>query len=96
MAEARKLKSGRWRIYAGAELNLVREPRTTKIVTFDSLAEARRWWAESNPGDHPLREARRCARCGAYFGRNAPGTLYAGRYYHPAHLPPQPNGHRRH
>ena len=87
MGEARQLKSGRWRIYAGAELDLVREPGTGAIVTFDSLAAASRWWAEFHVGDGPLREARRCARCGAYFGRSAPGTQYAGRYYHSSHLP---------
>jgi hypothetical protein len=91
VAEARKLKSGRWRIYAGAELEVVREPVTGALVTFETLTQASRWWAEINPREAPLREARRCARCGAYFGPRAPWTVYSDRYYHPAHLPTLPN-----
>ena len=87
MAEARQLKAGRWRIYLGPSLNLVRDPSTGSIATFDTLAAARQWWAQFGPGDAPLREAKRCARCRAYFGPAAGWTLYAGRYYHPAHLP---------
>jgi len=87
MAEARQLKAGRWRIYVGPGLKLMRDPSTGSIATFDSLAAARQWWARLRPGEAPLREAKRCARCGGYFGPAAGGTLYAGRYYHPAHLP---------
>jgi hypothetical protein len=87
MAEARQLKAGRWRIYLGPGLNLVRDPSTGSIVTFDSLAAARQWWARLHPGDAPLREAKRCAQCGGYFGEGAGGMLYAGRYYHSAHRP---------
>jgi len=86
MAEARQLKAGRWRIYVGPSLNLVRDPSTGSIATFDSLAAARQWWAQLHPGES-LREAKRCARCGGYFGPAAGWTLYAGRPYHPAHLP---------
>jgi len=87
MAEARQLKAGRWRIYLGTGLNLVRDPSTGSIVTFDSLAAARRWWAQVHPGDAPLSEARRCARCSGYFGLAAGSTFYDGRYYHPNHRP---------
>src|SRR3989442_11487065 len=87
MAEARQLKAGRWRIYVGTGLDLVRDPSTGSIATFDSLAAARRWWARVHPGEAPLPEARRCARCGGYFGPAAGSTLYAGRYYHPNHQP---------
>ena len=95
MAEARKLKSCRWRIYNWAELDVIREPVTGAIMTFDSLAGASRWWSEFHSGDDPIREARRCTRCGAYFGQGSSGMLYAGRYYHLAHLP-QPDHRRRH
>jgi hypothetical protein len=87
MTEARQLKAGRWRIYVGPGLNLVRDPSTGSIATFDSLAAACQWWAQLRPGEAPLREAKRCARCGGYFGPAAGWTLYAGRYYHPAHRP---------
>src|SRR5437016_11413448 len=83
MAEARQLKAGRWRIYLGTGLDLVRDPSTGSIATFDSLAAARRWWARVHPGEAPLPEARRCARCGGYFGPGAGSTFYAGRYYTP-------------
>lgn len=87
MAEARQLKAGRWRIYVGPGLKLMRDPSTGSIATFDSLAAARQWWARLRPGEAPLPEAERCARCGGYFGPAAGWTLYAGRYYHPAHRP---------
>ena len=87
MAEARQLKAGRWRIYFGPGLKLVRDPSTGSIATFDSLDVARQWWARLHPDDAPLREAERCTRCGGYFGPAAGGTLYQGRYYHPAHRP---------
>jgi len=87
MAEARKLKAGRWRIYVGRGLDLVRDPSTGSIATFDSLATARQWWAQFRPGEAPLLEAKRCARCGGYFGPAAGSVLYAGRHYHPAHRP---------
>jgi hypothetical protein len=87
MAEARQLKAGRWRIYIGPGLNLVRDPSTGLIVTFDSLNAARKWWAQRHPSEAPLGEAKRCARCGGYFGTGAGSMFYAGRYYHPAHRP---------
>ena len=87
MAEARQLKAGRWRIYLGPGLKLVRDPSTGSIATFGSLPAARQWWAQLRPDDAPLPEAKRCARCGGYFGPAAGSALYAGRYYHPAHLP---------
>lgn len=87
MPEARQLKAGRWRIYVGPGLKLMRDPSTGSIATFDSLAAARQWWARLRPGEAPLCEAKRCARCAGYFGPAAGWTLYAGRYYHPAHRP---------
>ena len=86
MAEARCLKSGRWRIYDGPGLNIARD-ETGATPTFDSLEVARDWWAGRHPADPPLQEAIKCARCGAYFGPAAEWTLYAGRYYHTAHTP---------
>jgi hypothetical protein len=87
MAEARQLKAGRWRIYLGTGLNLVRDPSTGSIATFHTLAAARQWWARVYPDEAPLREAKKCARCGGYFGPAAGSTAFAGRFYHPAHLP---------
>src|SRR5260370_40891369 len=88
MAEARQLKAGRWRIYIGRGLDLVRDPSTGSIATFDSLAAARQWWARFRPGEASLREAKRCARCGGYFGLAAGSVLCAG----PHHPPPPPPG----
>ena len=90
MAEARQLKAGRWRIYLGTGLNLVRDPSSGSIATFDSLAAARQWWAMIHPGEGPLREAKKCARCGGYFGPAAGSTVYGGRWFHPGHLPEGP------
>jgi hypothetical protein len=87
MAEARQLKAGRWRIYTGPELGTIRDPVTGSIVTFDSLEAARRWWRRLHPGDQPLEEAVKCARCGAYFGVTTPAMQYAGRHYHASHTP---------
>lgn len=87
MAEARQLKAGRWRIYVGTSIDLVRDPSTGLIATFESLAAARKWWAEHHPEEAPLAEAKKCARCGGYFGPAAGSTVYAGRYYHPSHQP---------
>jgi hypothetical protein len=87
VAEARRLKSGRWRLYKSPGLLPVRDPGTGGIATFRSLAEARRWWLGLDPQGLPVEEAVKCARCGAYFGRGSNGTQYAGRHYHPAHLP---------
>jgi hypothetical protein len=87
MAEARQLKAGRWRIYLEPDLTIVRDPQTGAIVTFDSLDTARGWWLRLHPGDPPLQEAVKCARCGGYFGTAMDWKLYAGRYYHPAHTP---------
>ena len=87
MAEARQLKAGRWRIYVGPGLDLVRDPATGLIATFSTFSAARHWWAQLHPGEEPLKESTRCARCGAYFGAAAQGTLYGGRYYHAVHRP---------
>jgi len=87
MAEARQLKAGRWRIYVGPDATLVRDPATGSIATFDSLASARRWWARLHPDEAALGEAKKCARCGGYFGRGAKATLSAGHLYHVAHQP---------
>jgi|GEM_PF-5787831 len=95
MGEARQLKTGRWRIYQGNGLEIVRDPETRAIVTFDSLAAARLWWARLHPGDPSLAEAKKCARCGAYFGPTTEWTLQDGRYYHPAHSPEALGSYRR-
>jgi hypothetical protein len=87
MAEARRLKTGKWRIYSGPELEVTRDPQTGAIVYFDSLETARGWWDHHHPGDRPLREANKCARCGAYFGPLASYTVYGETYYHPQHTP---------
>jgi hypothetical protein len=87
MAEARQLKAGRWRIYVGPDLRLVRNPSTGAIATFNSLAEARQWWARMHPNAGPLQEANKCARCGGYFGAAAESVVTAGRYYHRGHQP---------
>ena len=83
MAEARQLKGGRWRIYVAR--NLVRDPSTGSIATFNSLAAARAWWMKLHPNDAPLLEAQKCARCGGYFGAAAESVLIGGRYYHRGH-----------
>lgn len=88
MAEARRLKSGRWRIYLRAHAMPVRDPASHAIVSFESLVQARRWWQALHPGDPPLGEAPRCARCGAYFGASMEPVSYAGRLFHGAHTPP--------
>lgn len=87
MAEARQLKAGRWRIYVGPNGTLVRDPATGSIATFESLASARYWWARHHPGKAALREAKKCARCGGYFGPAAKSMLSAGHFYHMAHRP---------
>ena len=87
MAEAKRLKTGRWRIYRDPDKRLVRDPKTGTIVTFQSLTDARRWWSQINPAEPSLQEAHKCARCGAYFGINAPWTVRDGRPYHVEHAP---------
>ncbi|HEY9286456.1 MAG TPA: hypothetical protein VIT43_00370 [Candidatus Dormibacteraeota bacterium] len=87
MAEAKRLRSGKWRIYRGSEHALVRHPANGSIPTFPSLGEARRWWAEIHPAEPCLQEAHKCARCGAYFGADTPWTVHRGRPYHLAHVP---------
>jgi hypothetical protein len=87
MAEARRLKSGKWRIYLDDDHALVRDPASGSIVTFVSLTDARHWWSEVNPTAPSLQEAHKCARCGAYFSANTPWTVYGGRPYHLAHAP---------
>jgi hypothetical protein len=86
MAEARRLKGGRWRLYVSPELRPVRDPQTGTIVTFDSIEAARRWWRHLGLAEPPPQESVKCARCRAYIGRSA-STLYAGRYYHDSHTP---------
>jgi len=85
MAEAKRLKSGSWRIYR--DRGIVRDPKSGGIPTFKSLTDARRWWTEANPKEPDLQEAHKCARCGAYFGPATPWTVYAGRPYHVEHVP---------
>ena len=87
MAEARQLRSGRWRIYDGPDLDVMRDPETGAIAFFDSMAAARHWWGQLHPDEPPLEEAIKCARCGAYFGPLAGPEKYAGSYYHPQHAP---------
>jgi hypothetical protein len=87
MAEARQLKAGRWRIYVGPGGALVRDPSTGSIATFDSLAAAQRWWARLHPDLPKLPEAKKCARCGGYFGPGAESTFIAGQFYHLGHRP---------
>ncbi len=87
MAEARRLKSGRWRLYMTPNLFPLRDPATGNIATFGSLEEARRWWLKIDPQGPVVKEAIKCASCGAYFGRASTWTQYAGRYFHPSHAP---------
>jgi hypothetical protein len=87
LAEARRLKGGKWRLYMTPNLAPVRDPETGEIATFDSLDDARRWWADVEPSEPPLDESIKCAWCGAYFGGASTWRLYAGRYYHPSHTP---------
>lgn len=84
-AEARQLKGGRWRIYVGPDLQPARDPATNSIATFESLDAARHWWRRVNPGEPPLQEAIKCAKCGGYFGPMSDWTRQEGRYYHPTH-----------
>jgi len=87
LAEARRLKAGRWRIYDGPELQPRRDPATGVMATFESLGAAQRWWGGTRPGDPPLAEALKCARCGGYFGQMAECMSYQGSYYHQQHAP---------
>jgi hypothetical protein len=91
MTEARRVKSGKWRIYSGPASDVVRDPQNGAVAYFTSLEEARRWWQRLQPDDPPLKEANKCAWCGAYFGREMNYTTYAGRYYHPQHIPQERN-----
>jgi hypothetical protein len=87
-AEARQLKGGRWRIYSSdGHLQLARDPVTGTIATFETLADAQRWWAQPHPGRPPLDEAPRCARCGGYFGPMAESIELGGHLYHASHAP---------
>lgn len=87
MAEARRLRGGKWRIYSGPQLDVTRDPDTGLIAFFDSLDAARRWWGRLHPGEPPLQEAIKCARCGAYFGPTSNYASYRGRHYHSQHAP---------
>lgn len=87
MAEARQLKTGRWRLYKTPSLYPVRDPETGRIATFESLAEARRWFRLRFPQEGPAHEAIKCARCGAYFGQDSTCVLVGGFYYHLGHAP---------
>lgn len=95
MAEARRLKSGRWQLYRTPDLDPVRDRATGAILTFDSLPAARRWWLQRYPGANPPHEAIKCARCGAYFGRASNPILYGGLYYHLSHSPQAVEAERR-
>ncbi len=87
MAEAKRLKTGRWRIYRDPKRGLVRDPDTGTIATFSTLGDAKRWWSKVNPTEPSLQEAHKCARCGAYFGADTPWRIYNGKPYHVAHVP---------
>ena len=87
MAEARQLKTGRWRIYERPRGEIIRDPDSGAIVTFDSIDTARMWWAQLRPEDPPLLEAIKCARCGGYFGHGMAPIREGARYYHAAHRP---------
>jgi hypothetical protein len=87
MAEARQLKTGRWRIYQGSGLDPVRDPETRAIVTFANLEAACRWWSRVHPNEPPLAEANKCTHCGSYFGPTTESTLFDGQYYHSRHTP---------
>jgi hypothetical protein len=87
-AEARRLKAGRWRLYKSPGYLPVRGPKTGNIVSFDSFEAARYWWMAGHPEEATIKEAVKCARCGAYFGPSLSRTSYAGRLYHPSHVPP--------
>jgi hypothetical protein len=87
MAEARRLRGGKWRIYGGPELDVTRDPETGAIAIFESLEAAQHWWARLHPDEPPLKEAIKCARCGAYFGVLAGYVTYGAGNYHPQHTP---------
>lgn len=95
MTEARRLKSGKWKLYNTPDLYPVRDPATGTVRTFDSLAAARRWWLQQHPGGALPHEGIKCARCGTYFGRASNPTLYGGLYYHLAHTPPAVDAERQ-
>jgi hypothetical protein len=95
MAEARQLRTGKWRIYSGPELDVARHPQTRAIAFFDSLPAARHWWNRLHPDEPPLEEAIKCARCGAHFGALASPVAYGGDYYQPQHIPQAANLYRR-
>lgn len=87
MAEARQLKTGRWRLYKTPDLYPVRDRKTGAILTFDSLTEARRWCRQHYPGEAPPQEGIKCSKCGAYFGRDSTWSLSGGLSYHLSHSP---------
>lgn len=87
MAEARRLKSGRWRLYKTPGLYPVHDPLTGLSPTFATLSDARRWWSKQPSGDAAVEESVKCAKCGAYFARTANRTLVGGLYYHLSHTP---------
>jgi hypothetical protein len=87
LAEARRLKAGRWRIYDGPQLQPVRDASTGVMATFESLGAAQRWWDGIHPSDPPLAEAITCATCGGYFGQMAESMSYRESYYHLQHAP---------
>jgi len=87
MAEARQLKTGRWRLYKTPDLFPARDRETGAILTFNSLTEARQWWLQHNPGEAPPHEAIKCSKGGAYFGRDSTPTLSGGLHYHLSHSP---------
>jgi len=95
MPEARRLKSGKWRLYQTPDLYPIRDPANGTILAFQSLTEARQWWSDRHPQGPGLEEAIKCARCGAYFGPGSGWTTYGGQYYHPSHTPQAVEPQRR-
>jgi hypothetical protein len=63
----------------------VRDPESGAMATFDSLAEARRWWHAWHPQEPPLEEEMKCEWCGAYFAPGMQPVIYGGRFYHGVH-----------
>src|SRR5437588_650283 len=65
MPEARRLKSGKWRLYQTPDLYPIRDPANGTILAFQSLAEARQWWSDRPPQGRGLGES---CQLGALIG----------------------------
>jgi hypothetical protein len=87
MAEARRLKNGRWRLYKTPGLSPIKDPETGATLSFESFPEARRWWRRRYPDQPPPDEGIKCAKCGGYLGPKSSLTLVGGLYYHVSHSP---------